>query len=132
MSPTSFGHSRRQGEIYYLLRTLLPGWVIATECGVETAEGVRVPDVAATKNRAPNWNDIYSLPVAPEICVEVLSGSNRPQELEEKRRLLGERGCREFWVCSKDGKIAFLDAGTGEALAGSAICPKFPFRLDLD
>jgi len=132
MSPTSVGHSRYQGRILQILGELLPEWEIIPECAVQTAEGVRVPDVAVLcPERKGNLQDLPSLPIGPDICVEVMSWTNSLEEMAEKRRLYAARGCREFWTCSKSGEMAFFDAGSGLALGRSGICSEFPTRIEL-
>ena len=46
MSPARSRHGEHQAEIAHLLRLRKPGGISMTECGVETAENVKVPDVA--------------------------------------------------------------------------------------
>ncbi|MGH7997331.1 MAG: Uma2 family endonuclease [Opitutaceae bacterium] len=130
MSPLTYGHSRRQALIAARLDRLMPVWETAVECAVETAEGTRVPDVASiSAARVRPLGQPPRLPIAPEICVEVLSESNTADEIAEKRLLLAARGCREFWTCSEQGEMAFLDAGTGVPLPRSVLCPDFPGRI---
>ena len=38
---------------------------------------------------------------APEICIEVLSLSNSPAEMNEKRDLYFEAGAHEVWICGR-------------------------------
>ena len=130
MSPTSASHGEDQGEIAHLLRTLLPGWTVIVECGIDTPEGTRVPDVAAfPRERCPHSRQLFSLPFAPDICVEVHSLSNTQELMDEKRRLYADRGGHEFWVCSQDGVLSFFDAQTGSPLPRSLLCPDFPNQL---
>jgi Uma2 family endonuclease len=132
MSPGSTKHAFYQFEIAKRLSQLLPGWRITGECGVETSEGVRVPDVAAlSRELARRHVETLALPVAPEICVEVLSPRNSPEEMEEKRRLYGEAGAREVWSCSAEGVMSFY-RGAGEPMPRSKICPEFPQVIVLD
>jgi len=131
MSPTGFSHGKRQIEVGHLLRGLLPEWDVVSEVGIDTSEGVRVPDVSARHPGGPDWNEKFSMPAAPDICVEVTSASNSRSEMEEKRRLFAERGCREFWLCADDGKMVFYHAASGRILARSEICPEFPEKLRL-
>ena len=46
MSPASFWHSDYQAEIVTLLLKLIPGGKAPAQCAIQTAEGVRVADVA--------------------------------------------------------------------------------------
>ena len=123
-------HGSHQSEIAHRLRLLLPGWIVITECAVETGDGVKVPDVGAmSRNRIPGWKKLRSLPKAPPICVEVLSASNSAQEIDEKRRLYAAKGCCEFWTCSEKGIVSFFDAVSEEPLPKSRLCPKFPRKM---
>jgi Uma2 family endonuclease len=64
---------------------------------------------------------------APEICVEVISPSNKRGEIEEKRRLYFEAGAKEVWVCDKRGHLLFfIKAAPEVAASGSLLCPKMP------
>ena len=131
--PPKADHSWHQGEIARRLGALLPDWAILVECGLDTPEGVKVPDVAAmTRDRLRRHRGAASLPEAPEICVEVLSWSNSAEEMAEKRRLYAGQGCREFWTCSEQGDVMFFDAAAGQRLEKSAICPRFPALVRLD
>ena len=133
MSPAKAAHGWFQGEILRQLCSLLSGWTAMVECGIDTAEGVKVPDVAAMpRKRFQRYFSAQSLPEAPDICVEVLSWSNTPEEMDEKRRLYAAKGCREFWTCSEEGQITFLDAGAGRILPQSALCPAFPALIRLE
>jgi Uma2 family endonuclease len=132
MSPVKLDHSEFQGKLAAMLTECLPGWSILVECAVDTDEGTKVADVAAmTRDRRPPQRGLASLPIAPEICVEVQSWSNSNDEFEEKRRLYAAKGCVEFWVCSEDGTLTFRRASDGTLLPNSAICPTFPLKLQL-
>jgi len=133
MSPAKYDHGRYQGEIAKMLGLLLPGWAIPIECGIETSEGVKVSDVAAmTRDRDRRYRGVASIPEAPDICIEVLSWSNTPEEMDEKLRLYAAKGCLEFWTCSEDGKMTFFDAATGQTLPQSGLCPAFPPLIRLE
>lgn len=125
MSPARSRHGEYQGEIYSLLRQLLPHGRPIIECPVRTPDGVRVPDVAwsSPERRQPV---IYQL--APEICVEVLSPYNDEREMAEKRALYFEAGALECWQCSEDGNMSFYGPD-GKLPAGSIFCPEFPARV---
>ena len=53
--PPRADHARFQGEIAKRLGILLAVWAIMVECGIDTPEGVKVPDVAAGQSFATNW-----------------------------------------------------------------------------
>src|SRR5947208_2229547 len=83
MSPTRNKHGFYQGEIAYLLRKLLPQGHVLVECAIDALEGTFVADVTwATKQRFKIIKDEFSCSIAPEICVEIWSQSNTPQEME--------------------------------------------------
>lgn len=128
--PPSPDHGLYDAEIVHLLKRLLRGWRVYADCSIQTAKGVRSPDIAAMPlGRAKRgWQP---LPSAPAICVEILSPSNTPEEMVEKRQLLAQAGCEEFWLCSERGDLSFFLAD-GSPLARSRLCPGFPTRIELD
>src|SRR5258708_10370215 len=134
MSPARPRHGEYQSEIGHLLRTMLPHGRVITECPIEGPEGeVRVPDVAWIARGRERYNPSETaLTVAPDICVEVLSWSNTPEEMTHKRELYASLGGREFWTCTESGKLVFIDAATGDLLAKSKLCPAFPSEIKLD
>jgi Uma2 family endonuclease len=133
MSPAKADHGRFEIRVGAILERLLPGWAVYAECGVDTHEGVKVPDVAAMPaERARRHRGAASLPEAPDICVEILSFANTPGEMDEKRRLYATRGCREFWTCSEEGEMAFYEAPGGRRIDRSVLCPDFPPLICLD
>jgi Uma2 family endonuclease len=131
--PPRVDHGRYEIRIGALLQDLLPGWAVYAECGIDTQEGVKVPDVAAMAGeRARRHRGAASLSEAPAICIEVLSWSNTPGEMDEKRRLYAAKGCLEFWTCSEEGQMTFFDAATGRILPQSVLCPAFPTLIRLE
>ena len=130
MSPHRREHSLFQGEIAYLLRNLLPHGVALSECAIETTENVEVADVAwASRQRWESMADRVSCSVAPEICVEILSDANTPEEMDRKRELHFQAGAVESWLCDESGRVRFFNHG-GE-LVGSNLCPAFPQRIEI-
>ncbi len=130
MSPARSRHSNLQGEIQHLLRGLKPAGRVFPECPIETSDNVKVADVVwLSRERYEKLKDedVYSM--APEICVEALSGSNTDAEMMQKRGLYFERGCIEFWLCGDDGAMRFFDQ-TGQ-LAASKLVPDFPARVQI-
>jgi Putative restriction endonuclease len=65
---------------------------------------------------------------APEICLEVMSPSNSPEEMAEKRALYFEAGAEEVWICELDGRMRFYCRG--ELSDSSALCSGFPKRIE--
>jgi Uma2 family endonuclease len=134
MSPATFWHSDYQGEITLLLGKLLAGGKVPVECAIQTSEGVRVPDAAwiSLERRAPHRRATV-LPIAPEICVEVLSPSNSREQMLEKMMLYFAKRAEEVWLCDEHGKMEFFTAASAPApVAQSLRCPEFPQQIDVD
>ena len=130
MSPLYYRHGLHQAEIARLLGQLLPGGNASVEAAVLTSDNVKVPDVIwATHEFVREHFDAFALPTAPPICVEVLSPTNRPVEIEDKRARYFEGGAQEVWLCGLQGGMEFY-APAGP-LARSALCPEFPARIAL-
>jgi Uma2 family endonuclease len=128
MSPPASGiHSSRQGDVTFLLRSLLGGRALP-ECPISTINGVRAADVGwYSEARFAKVQGQPAFETAPEICVEILSPSNTPSELLEKRQLYFEAGAREVWICDESGSLRFFtSAATTEPAAASSLCPAFP------
>ena len=100
--PPAPAHGDQQSEIVYLLKTLLPHGRVVTECPLSTSDGVKAVDVAwLAPERRQEVRSVICFIKAPEICVEVLSPSNTPEEISEKIALYFESGAREVWVCDR-------------------------------
>jgi len=132
LSPHTLHHSRWQGRIQSLLRDLVdaPGEQ-PPEFPVQTSEGVKVVGVAwiSAERLQEIPSDAAASPVAPEICVEVLSASNTPEEMAGKRRLYVERGAEEVWTYDPaSGAVTFHDADGPRDQ--SARVPDFPSQID--
>lgn len=128
MSPTRNKHGFYQGEIAFLLHTLLPQGRVLVECAVDTSEGTLVADDAwVSPERFKVIEDEFSCSVAPEICVEVWSPSNTPEEIETKREAYLGKGAVEFWYCDEHGRMTFFDSQG--LMAQSQLCPQFPAKV---
>jgi len=113
------------------LHQLLPEGDVITECPVSTAEGVKVVDVAWISNaRWQAQRERICLTQAPEICVEVISPRNTRRELVEKKGLCFAAGAEEVWLRHLDSRMEFFRKQAPETPTASALCPKFPARLD--
>ena len=111
MSPASNKHVMLQAALQRLLQSRLPDGDAIQECSVQTAAGVKVPDVAWGSRRffeAQGEQTPFS--AAPEICVEVVSPSNAKAEMEEKTALYLASGAEEVWLVNLDGNITILGA----------------------
>ena len=106
MSPASTWHGRRQTRvIQYLTKRLTSGEII-TEPAIQTAIGVRVPDVGwGSADFIKSQANDSPLQLAPELCVEVLSDSNSDAEMAAKRAAYFAAGAQEVWLVADDSSI---------------------------
>ena len=62
-----------------------------------------------TPERREEMEDTGDPPIlAPEVCVDVMSGSNDWDEMAEKRSLYRDAGAEEVWIVTKEGAIRFF------------------------
>lgn len=130
MSPAYNWHGGFQSDIGAVLKDKLKGGRVITECAVETTDGIKVPDVVWVSNeRLQPHRRSYTMPIAPEICVEIRSSSNSSTEMMGKMQLYFARGAEEVWLCDEDGNITFYrhdESGPGS----SKLCPDFPVEFE--
>ena len=120
-------HNFKATKIATMLVERLDGEA-AIEPQLITDQGVKVPDVCwLHPDRYAEASDPDPFIVAPEICVEVLSPGNTPDELEQKRALYFAAGAIEVWICDRSNNMSFYSADG--VLQKSVLCPDFPFRL---
>jgi Uma2 family endonuclease len=130
MSPVKIYHSILQGEIEFLLRSLLKNGKTLPECAIKTRKGTKVADVAwASLDVLSKIKDETEASIAPEICVEVISSSNTKKEMAEKRQLYFEAGAIEVWMCNENGDMSFFNAQ--QPLIRSVLVPEFPEKIEL-
>jgi Uma2 family endonuclease len=116
-APPAPAHGDQQSEIVYLLKTLLPQGRVVTEYPLST-DGVKAIDVvwlAPERRRA-----VRSLTCsvrALEICVEVLSSSNTPEEISEKTALYFECGAQKVWI-GDQGTFQFHSSNRQRSVRG--------------
>jgi Uma2 family endonuclease len=130
MCPAKFYHTLCQGEIAFLLRTLLPTGKTVPECPIKTSKGTKAADVAWLSfellEKVKYQTDIE---IAPEICIEVMSASNTQKEMAEKRALYFEVGAKEVWLCSENDEMRFFNAE--HELIHSELVPDFPLKINV-
>lgn len=106
MSPASNRHDAMQARLGPILAELLVGGALVNECSIETTGGVRVADVVWVSPALLARHGLPTpLPVAPDLCVEIVSPSNTRAELAEKTALYLEAGAREVWLVREDGAL---------------------------
>ena len=109
VSPPSTRHAFLQAFVARELHRFRPEGSTFTECGVETQIGIRLPDVAwASPEFIARHGMATPLPSAPEICVEVLSPSNSPAEMDEKVAAYLEAGAVEVWLVPENGAVEII------------------------
>jgi len=130
MSPVKIYHSLFQGEIEFLLRSLLKGGKTLPECAIKTSKGTKVADVAwVSLDLLAKIKGQAEASIAPEICIEVISTSNSKKEMLEKRQLYFEAGAKEVWLCNEQGEMQFFNAQ--QALSHSLLVPDFPEKVEI-
>jgi Uma2 family endonuclease len=133
MSPASFWHGGFEIEIGSLLKKLMKGGRAVAECAIETTDGIRVADVAwISRERYEPHRKAINLPIAPEICVEIISNSNTREEMLGKMQLYFAAGAKEVWLCDEDGNMEFFTSDAAGPVPGSKLCAAFPARVELD
>lgn len=133
MSPASSWHGGYEVEIASALKQMLPHGRAIVECAIETTDGIRVPDVAwISKERYAPFRRAYSLPISPEICVEILSPSNSREQMLGKMQLYFAAGAQEVWLCSEDGDLEFFRYDSVGPVVDSKLCPGFPKHIEWD
>lgn len=109
MSPASNNHGLRQSDIVIKINNKKQSGRIITECSIQTAEGVKVADVAWLSDEfIEKYGFKTPYNVAPEICVEVISPSNSKLQMEQKINLYFDQGAKEVWLCNQEGEITYF------------------------
>ena len=130
MSPVKIYHSILQGEIEFILRSLLKEGKTLPECAIKTSKGTKVADVAwVSLDLLSKIKGETEASTAPEICVEIISTSNTKKEMAEKRQLYFEAGAKEVWLCNENGELSFFNAE--QKLIHSVLVPKFPEKIEM-
>lgn len=131
LSPHKLRHGRAQFRIGTLLEEFAEAGEVIVEAAIETEDGVKVADVVWMSEA--RWRsmpeDAAAAPVAPEICVEVLSRANTATEMEGKRRLYFEQGAQEVWLCDEKGRVTFYLTGERSPAKRSHLVPDFPASI---
>lgn len=131
LSPHRNRHSQLQKAVISLIDQHAPSGESFPEYALATPEGVKVPDVVWMSPERLAEMDATGDPstLAPEICVEVLSASNTPEEMADKRALYRSIGAEEVWIVTDDGQIRFYrDA----EIDRSELVPECPGHIDAD
>jgi Uma2 family endonuclease len=104
MTPASNHHGRAQASLAHRLANRYASGAVITECSVETADGVKVADVAwLSDDFLARHGETTPYPQAPDLCVEVLSPSNTAPAIAAKAALYLQAGAREVWLVDEAG-----------------------------
>lgn len=111
MSPASNRHGILQSRLVRLMAKFLPEGESITKCAIQTANGVKVADVAwASKGffrHQPLQQDPFE--VAPDICAEIVSPGNSAAEMEQKIAAYLQQGALEVWLVDLAGNCRFFN-----------------------
>ena len=145
MPPPGFRHGIRQLQAALILRQFATTHRlgrVTVESGVVTErdpDTVRGPDVYYwSYERLPPDQEPEGYPdVAADLCVEVLSPSNRPGQMREKVREYFTRGVRMVWLIDPDDRSVWVYRAPEEArvlhndatLSGEDVLPGFSCRV---
>ncbi len=101
-----------------------------TECAIRTSDGTRVADIGwFSQARWEQVADAYDAPIAPEICIEVLSPGNTSEEMAMKRQLYFAAGAEKVWICDIAGVMHFFTSAGKHGRSASV--PDFPAQMDV-
>jgi Uma2 family endonuclease len=128
LSPHKNRHTFQQKAIEKKLDELLSGGEAFQELAIATSGGTKQADVIwASDDRLSEMRETGDpTTLAPEICVEVMSGSNTMDEMHEKRDLYLQAGADEVWIVDRDGRVQFFGE---EEMESSGLVPDFPERV---
>ncbi|MCP4401542.1 MAG: Uma2 family endonuclease [bacterium] len=130
MSPASIRHVIFQNRITKLLQKFLNKGETFQEFPIETSENVKAPDaVWMSEELFEQVRENVSSPIAPEICIEVMSPGNTKQQMLYKGQLYFEKGAQEFWMCDGNGEMEFYNS-EGQ-LEHSALVHDFPGKVEI-
>lgn len=145
MPRPGFRHGRRQGRVFAILDSFGAGAKhgrAATDVGILTGrdpDSVRGPDVAYwSYERIPADQEPAGYPsVAPDLCVEILSPSNRRAELREKIIEYFRVHVRMVWLIDPEDRTLTIYRSVDEAkllhesatFADDEVLPTFSCRV---
>ena len=147
MTPTNPTHGRIEANVAaalkHFVRTQNLGVVMAGEVGVFTTRNpdtVRAPDVLFLSHErdARRVRRQGFLDVAPELTVEILSPTDRPDQMRRKLEEYFAAGVLQVWVIDPASRTVHVDRGRGEpqplatgaVLTGGHVLPGFRLPVD--
>ncbi|MEM6785767.1 MAG: Uma2 family endonuclease [Bacteroidota bacterium] len=128
MTPICNRHGRMLAQVSSTLDDHLDGDGFIA-CPIKTAWGVSVADLASSPiGFAGRYRDVTALPVAPTLCIEIVSPTHAESEMQEKVALYLAKGAQEVWLCDLDGHVRFF--GPEGQRERSEIAPDVPAQLE--
>jgi Uma2 family endonuclease len=125
ITPASNRHGRLCGVLAAQLARQLQGMVL-TGCSILTRIGIRSPNVAwASPEFMQAFGELTPYARAPEICVEIVSGTTVAAEIAERIAAYLAAGAEEVWLVSEDGGVRYV------APAGDLPKSRFPVVIAL-
>jgi len=145
MSPTGGEHGRLEfylgTEFTQFVRKRQHGWVMGGAVGIYThrnPDTVRGTDVAVlSKKRAPDGPAQGFLDVAPEVVVEIMSPSDRWQDVQQKIEEYFSVEVHQVWVVEPDNQrvliydspISFHKFEAGDVIKGEGVLEGFALNV---
>lgn len=145
MSPTGGQHGYLEVEFVAALdrftRARKLGWVFSGEVGIyvrRNPDRIRAADVAfVSRNRLARRPRREFLSVAPELVVEIVSPSDRWDELRQKIQDYFSIGVERVWVCEPEQQDIlvyrapdeYVRVGDNETLKGEGVLSEFELRV---
>ncbi|HET6247735.1 MAG TPA: Uma2 family endonuclease [Tepidisphaeraceae bacterium] len=127
--------------IFVFVRDNKLGEVYAAETGFiagRNPDSVRAPDVAFVRTEiAATHNEDEWLPHAPDLAVEVVSPSDRPEQVADKVQMWLSGGGRSVWVFDPKARTATVYSqdevvrrfSASEELTDQSVLPGFKFLV---
>jgi len=113
--PPKWGHQRLQGRLSMLLEGVAgEGYVVRVQMVFQPTpeHEVWVSDVGCvTRERDAATGDDEYIMGAPELIIEVLSPSDRVDEINDKMSTYMTNGCRSFWTVDDKCKLVSVTEG---------------------
>jgi Uma2 family endonuclease len=141
MSPTGGEHGylefRMGFELERFVRQQQIGWVLVGEVGLYTRRSpdrVRGADVAfISRDRAPDGPTQGFLEIAPEVVVEIMSPSDRWQDVQQKIEEYFSVDVHQVWVVEPDNRRVLIYSSptslhkfeSGDVIKGEGILEGF-------
>ncbi|MGD0698133.1 MAG: Uma2 family endonuclease [Terriglobia bacterium] len=116
VSPGMLRHNLIRDRIFFLLMSFLQthkiGTVVAEQAFHLVGNTVRVPDVAfVSAARELPYDGVVE--GAPDLAVEVVSPSNTPRELDQRRSDYFAAGCKRIWLVYPEEREVYIHGLSG-------------------